>query len=172
MGGYILLRALSIDNTRFKSIILADTRGAKDDDDGLLYRSNSIINIKKGKKEEFINTFLKKLLSEKGYKNTLIKNTVYNIIKEQTDEGICGAMLSLATRINTIELIKKVKVPVLILIGKDDNLTPIKYSKDMHKVLKNSHLKVIKNAGHLSNIENPEKFNKYLESFLKKINKP
>jgi pimeloyl-ACP methyl ester carboxylesterase len=58
----------------------------------------------------------------------------------------------------------------LILVGEEDILTPMNCSEDLAKALSNSEMHIIKNSGHLSNIENPEEFNKLLEIFLKKHN--
>ena len=89
------------------------------------------------------------------------------MIDSQTEEGICGALIALATRVSTINELNKVTIPALILTGEDDILTPFENSELIHKNLKNSKPKIIKNAGHLSNLENPAEFNLYLDEFLK-----
>ena len=48
-----------------------------------------------------------------------------------------------------------------------NSLTPVSMSKNINKLIKNSKLKIIKKAGHLTNIENPEEFNKLFLIFLK-----
>ena len=40
----------------------------------------------------------------------------------------------------------------------------------MHHRIKGSSLKIIENAGHLSNLEQPEEFNKHLHDFLNTSN--
>ena len=44
-------------------------------------------------------------------------------------------------------------------------------SLKIHKLIKNSKFKIIKNAGHLSNIENPEEFNKIILNFISNVKK-
>ena len=41
----------------------------------------------------------------------------------------------------------------------------------MKEKIPNAELRVIPNAAHMSNMENPEEFNKHLMAFLKKISK-
>jgi len=59
-----------------------------------------------------------------------------------------------------------VRVPVLIISSTMDKVTPLINSVFMHQAIFNSKLVVIPQAGHLSNIENPEQFNKEVELFL------
>ncbi|MBN1634475.1 MAG: alpha/beta hydrolase [Ignavibacteria bacterium] len=166
MGGYIILRAITRNSERFLSVILADTRAERDDDKGLISRSNSIIDIKSGKRKEFLNNFLTKLINDKSYANPEIQNFLTDIMFSNSDDGICGAMLALATRTNTLEKIKDIDIPSLIIVGEDDVLTPKNFAEAMNKSLKNSVLEVVPNAGHLSNIENPDYFNSVVIKFL------
>ena len=78
-------------------------------------------------------------------------------------------MIALATRTTTLNQLQNINVPALIIVGEDDILTPLVFAQSMNKSLKNSELVVIKNSGHMTNIEQPEDFNKTLEIFLKKL---
>jgi pimeloyl-ACP methyl ester carboxylesterase len=168
MGGYITLRAVIKDPKRFNTIILADTKAERDDNKGLISRSNVVSQVQAGKREEFFKTFLQKLLNKKNYKDDKIKKFLYKIMSEQCDEGICSTMIALATRINVIDELSEIDLPALIIVGKDDELTPLYNSKSMHNALKNSSLIIVPNSGHMSNLENPEYFNYAVYEFLKK----
>ncbi len=166
MGGYIILRSYIKNPKVFKAIILADTRAERDDNKGLINRSNIITNIKNGKRDEFISEFLPKLVNKKNYENSEIKMLLEEMIKENTDEGICGALLALATRIDSTEYLNTFNVPTLIIVGEYDTLTPLDCSERMFRLIPNSELKIIPNSGHLSNIENSDLFNFYVSEFL------
>jgi pimeloyl-ACP methyl ester carboxylesterase len=60
---------------------------------------------------------------------------------------------------------------MLIIVGKDDKLTPQEFSKIIYGKTKNSDLKIISNSGHLPNLENPEEFNAAISEFLKELEK-
>ena len=64
-----------------------------------------------------------------------------------------------------------INIPTLILVGELDTLTPPSMAKEIKKKIPNSLIKVIPNAGHLINIEQPKLFNNYLLSFLKILKK-
>jgi pimeloyl-ACP methyl ester carboxylesterase len=169
MGGYITLRASTKNPERFKGIILADTKSEKDDNTALINRSKLLTQIKQKGKIEFIDSFLMKLISGESYNNFNIKEFVYNIMYEQSGEGICGALIAIATRSDTSEDIKKLEIPTLIIVGEKDILTPLNFSENMKASINKSRLEIIPESGHLSNIEQPDIFNNKIDDFLKSI---
>lgn len=171
IGGYIILRTLVKKPEIFNSVILADTKAEKDTDEALLNRCASIINIKNGKRKEFVDSMMKILISEKSLNNPEIKNYVEEIISWQSDEGICSTLIALATRTNTIDYLKNLNIPALIIVGAEDKATPIEAAEKMKKCFKAPEFKILQNAGHLSNIENPEEFNNSIINFLNKLKK-
>jgi pimeloyl-ACP methyl ester carboxylesterase len=169
MGGYIILRALSKNPERFRAVILSDTKAEADDNDALINRSQSIIQIKNNGLSDFLKNFIKKLITEESYNNQEIYNFLNNIMQEQSPEGICGAQIAIATRTETLEKLKNIKVPALIMVGEKDILIPLEYANNMNKNLRNSDVTVVPGAAHLPNIENPEFFNNAIFTFLKKL---
>ena len=67
------------------------------------------------------------------------------------------------------ELFSSLDIPVLVVVGELDNLTPVSMGKEITAKIKGSILEVIPNAGHLSNIENSVEFNKVVLAFLSKV---
>lgn len=63
-------------------------------------------------------------------------------------------------------LLPEVHVPTLILWGDYDTLTPRGLSEELHAGIRGSELRVIPNAGHISNLDNPGVFNAALREFL------
>ncbi len=60
----------------------------------------------------------------------------------------------------------EIDVPVLIIVGSDDRLTPVKYSEFFRSVIPNSELVVVEGAGHMVMLEKAEEFNAALKDFL------
>jgi 3-oxoadipate enol-lactonase len=58
-------------------------------------------------------------------------------------------------------------VPALVICGSDDTLTPVAKAQYLHENIKGSQLSIIQKAGHISNMEQPEEFNKIIIDFLK-----
>jgi pimeloyl-ACP methyl ester carboxylesterase len=170
MGGYIIQRTLVKNPALFRTITLADTKGEKDTDEVLLSRSEVVNTIRNGGRNVFVSGFIKKLISDDNYKNPDIVKTLERIVSENSDKGICGAVNALATRTTTLHQLSSIKIPALILVGEKDTLTPLKCSEDLAAALSNSEMHIIKNAGHLSSLENSGEFNSLLEKFMEEHN--
>ena len=169
MGGYIIQRSYLKNPVLFKSLILADTKSERDDNNGLISRANVINMIKSGKRKNFIDDFIPKLINKNSFQNSGLKNHLEEIISLNADDGICGAQLALATRIHSTDFLPSFNLPVLILVGEDDILTPLPCSQTMNSFITGSILKIIPSSGHLSNIENPERFNEEILNFVRRI---
>lgn len=169
MGGYILQRAVLKDSSKFRSIILAGTKAENDNNAGLLSRSESIIKIRSGGKEKFLEEFLRKLISEESYHNKEIRNFIHMVLSWADEKGISSNLIAIATRTNSYFMLKDINIPALVIVGRDDVLTPVINSFNIKEEIKNSEFKVIENAGHLCNIDKPLEFNNEIEHFLKNI---
>jgi len=63
-------------------------------------------------------------------------------------------------------LMKKIKTKTIIIWGKNDKATPLEDGQQMHKLIPNSELFIIKNAGHYVFLDQEEKF---MNIFLKNL---
>jgi len=67
---------------------------------------------------------------------------------------------------DTIDKTDSIEVPCLIIVGKEDKLTPVKFSQFFRDKIKNSDLNVINDAGHMVMLEKPSEVNKSIENFI------
>ena len=66
-------------------------------------------------------------------------------------------------------MLPSIKVPVLLVSGELDYITPPESAMFMQKRIVGSKLEKIRGVGHLPNRENPDEFNKVLFNFLKSV---
>lgn len=66
-----------------------------------------------------------------------------------------------------LALLPKIKVPTLVIGAAFDQPTPPNLSQELAAKIPNAKLKIIPNAGHLSNLDQPETFNRLIENFIK-----
>lgn len=62
--------------------------------------------------------------------------------------------------------VSTIRVPVQVIVGEDDKLTPVKISRRMAADIPNARLLVMAQTGHLSNLERPDEFDACLRGFL------
>ena len=77
------------------------------------------------------------------------------------------ALAKSAIRNNLGEELGQIKVPTLLIWGKNDKVTPPFVAEDFHKLIPNSELAFIDECGHAPMMEGPAAFNEILEKFLK-----
>jgi len=70
--------------------------------------------------------------------------------------------------LNYTDLLPKIKVPTLIIVGDLDIVTSVDSAEILNKDIPGSVLKTMRGIGHLPNMENPEEFNNILIEFLNK----
>jgi 3-oxoadipate enol-lactonase len=80
--------------------------------------------------------------------------------------ALAGATRAMMTRPDSTPLLTSIHVPAMIVVGEEDTLTPPSASEEMHKAIAGSELVRIPQAGHLSILEQPERFTAALAAFL------
>src|SRR5262250_63266 len=78
--------------------------------------------------------------------------------------GCCHAI----PKINVTDRLKELRCPTLVIAGEEDPGTPVEMAREIHSALPGSQLAVLRSASHLSNVEQPEEFNRALLGFLDK----
>jgi 3-oxoadipate enol-lactonase len=133
------------------------------------------------KREEFIELRQKPLLEGKSLEDiapVIIESLVGPNCSEEARGLLMDNMLAIhvpsylktlaATfRYDRSASLKDITQPVCLIFGEHDRLTPPTIGEEMLQALPNAELHVINDAGHLSNIEAPDAFNKILFRFLK-----
>lgn len=170
MGGYIALRAAERNPERLLGLILADTQAKADSNEAKLKRAASIKAIKTTGVKPFAESFIKTAFAPQSLSPKSEEViTIQKIIESNSPSGICGALLALVSRTDTTSSLQAIQVPTLILVGEHDMLTPVSASEEMHQRISGSEMSVIKNAAHLSNLENSQEFNRRVSEFLSEI---
>ena len=73
---------------------------------------------------------------------------------------------ALQQRPDQCDTLREVKVPTLVLCGEDDSLCPVERHEMMRDLVPGARLAVIREAGHLPVLEQPDRTNKELRQWL------
>ena len=167
MGGYVILAFCQLFPARVEKLLLADTRAQADTEEGKKVRAEQAQKILAEGMGGIADTMLPKLLApETVSKRPEVVKRVRAMMLQTKPEGAAAALGGMAIREDQTERLAQINVPTLILVGREDAITPVADSEKMHEAIGGSRLFVIENAGHVSNIEQPEQFNKALIDFL------
>ncbi len=94
---------------------------------------------------------------------------VYQIVNDRIKVIKILAMAKSAIRHNMSKDIHKIKVPVCLIWGKDDKITPPEVAVEFNQLLPDSELNWVDLCGHAPMMERPVEFNAHLKRFLDRI---
>ena len=170
MGGYVALALYRMFPLRARALVLADTRPGADSEEA---RANREVQAEKALQEGMAgiaNAMLPKLLAPRTVaRNPAVVARVREMILQTNPEGAAAALRGMAQRRDQTTFLSRIVAPALVLVGREDMITPVSESEVIHREIGGSRLKVIEDAGHVSNIEQPEQFNSSLTKFLRDL---
>jgi pimeloyl-ACP methyl ester carboxylesterase len=95
-----------------------------------------------------------------------VADHVRAMMRATPPEGAAAALLGRARRQDYVPLLRRVSAPTLLVGGQYDVFTPPDLTESMHVLVPDSVVEIIEGAGHLPNLERPERFNEVLRRFL------
>ena len=163
MGGYIALAFAKKYPHLLAGLVLANTRSGADDDAGK-DRRKALADRLKAEGNGFLADAPPPLLS--SHASEVMWERVKRVIRSQPAEAIAAASLGMGARPDMTPELANIKVPTLVITSTDDTLIPPDATKPLAEQIPGAQLAVIEGAGHLSNIEGAEEFNRVLREFL------
>ncbi|MFL6256210.1 MAG: alpha/beta fold hydrolase [Pyrinomonadaceae bacterium] len=170
MGGYVAFEFVRKFPERVRALVLADTRPQADTEEGRRAREENAQRALKEGMVPIVESMLPKLLAaETRERGGEVLERVREMMLGTSPEGAAAALRAMAGRRNQAELLPSIKVPTLIIVGDEDSITPPSDAEAMSAKIEGSRLFIIESAGHLSNVERPEEFNRALVEFLRAL---
>ncbi|MES2381921.1 MAG: alpha/beta hydrolase [Bacteroidota bacterium] len=167
MGGFIALNAQKRFPDRFAALILCDTQCIADTAEVKEKRNKIINEIAVDGVAPFNEGFIKSVFHKDSLSNKKeLVELLRSVVFANSPHIITMGQTALAERSETCSTLNEITIPTLIICGREDIVTPLAQSEMMHNAIKGSILHVIDNAGHVSNLEQPDEFNKHLLDFL------
>ena len=90
------------------------------------------------------------------------------MIGRTSPRGFAGCAAAIRD-LDFTERLPAIRVPTLLIVGEQDEATPPIASQLMRALIKDGELVVLPGAAHLSNVEQPEAFNRALAGFLARV---
>jgi len=170
MGGYIALNAIENYPERFDALILSDTHCIADTPEAKEKRMKAIENIRENGVEKYADESIKNLFAPESFSSKVGEiDAAREMILKTSRQSLYNTLHALSERKETCSKLLMIKVPALIMVGKEDKVTPPVAARLMHEKIDNSILHIISHAGHLSNMENPREFNDQLKQFVDSV---
>jgi len=167
MGGQIVMECYRQFPERIRGLVLADTFPAAETPEGKKARGDMADRLLREGMRGYADEVLHKMVAP--YAAPEVAAHVHRMMTSTPPEGAAAALRGRAERPDYRELLTRVTVPALVVVGADDEYTPVSDAEAMHAALPDSTLQVIDAAAHMPNLERPEEFNGVLADFLRRL---
>jgi pimeloyl-ACP methyl ester carboxylesterase len=165
MGGYIALAVNRRSPERVSGLVLADTRSEADTPEGRSARMTMSALVRSAGVSAVADQMIPKLLASSRDDEATVAR-VRSMIEGNTVDGVDRAIQAMMDRPDSTPDLATLSLPVLVIVGEHDALTPPADSQRLKRRTDRSQLVVLPRAGHLSNIDAPEAFSTALANFL------
>ncbi len=170
MGGYVALAYARKYVDEVRGLVLANTRASADSEQVRAGRYDMIREVTENGPAAIAAAMLPKLLSPKAIEERApIAAEVTRMIETTSPAGIAGALAGMAERPDSTDLLASLDVPTLVVASTLDAVVSEAESQRMAESISGARFVVIPDAGHLSNLEQPEVFNEILGEFLESL---
>jgi 3-oxoadipate enol-lactonase len=164
MGGYVSLAFAARYKDRLERLILADTRAAADSEAAQAGRAAALALVDAQGVSPLVERQLVALLSAGA--SEAVRAKVRSIGNEQRAAGVKAGICALRDRPDRQSELSAIACPTLLLVGKEDRISPPAEMAAMASAIPGSRLVEIGAAGHLSNLENPTDFVAAVTTFI------
>jgi len=164
MGGYIALAFAQNYPERLESLALITTNARPDAPEK---RNARIIDMHKV--EQLGSNVIAENLAPRLSQDPILVNAMQMIINSTDPQGIVGSGLGMADRPDRMNVLATLNVPLLVVAGSDDLITPLSACEEMALVAPSGKLVVMNGVGHLPMLEAPLRLSEELCKLVNKI---
>ncbi len=157
IGGYAIFEFCRKYRGRAAALALCNTKASADSPDARVARLQSANDVLERGTEPFFTSMIPRLLgaTTRETRPDLVDGAMH-MMRKMSPEDVAQVQRGMAERPDSIETLKTINVPTLILTGDEDILTGMNEAQFMHQHISGSQLRVIPKAGHYTAWEQPE----------------
>jgi len=170
MGGYITFELLRTFPARVRAAILCNTKATADTPEAKRGRDTMAATAERegpgAIAAELVPRVLARVTQER---QPAVVREVTTMIERQPVYGMVVTLRALRDRPDSTPLLGQIRIPVLVVAGDDDQITPPAGMQAMARAMPGARFMLIPEAGHLSPLEQPEPVNRAIERFLNEL---
>ena len=167
MGGYVLFNLLERYPQRLAGACFVATRAVIDDIQERYVRDQLGRDFQRGDRQRLASAYLDVMFSSRGKRRQAVEARLLRKKIEDTDpEALMSALEALRARKDYTSLLPRIEVPTLIVGAEHDLAIHPRHVDLMASGLQRCVKSIIRDAGHLVNMEKPGDFNVLLIGFL------
>lgn len=170
IGGYALFEFWRSYRGRAAALGLFNTKAPADSAEARAARIQTANDVLERGTEPFFESMISRVLGRttRETRPDLIDG-VWRMMRKMSPENVAQVQRGMAERPDSVDILKTINVPTLLVTGEEDVLTGVNEAELMHRHISGSQVRVIPKAGHYSAWERPEEAGTLLRQFLERI---
>ena len=161
LGGHVALIFTLANPEYVKALVLTGSSG--------LYENSFGGSFPKRESYDFIREKVAFTFYDPAMATKELVDEVYTTVNDRNKVIRILAMAKSAIRHNMAKDLHKITIPVCLIWGKNDKVTPPEVAEEFHHLFPNSELNWIDQCGHAPMMERPSEFIEYLRRFLDRV---
>jgi len=172
LGGYLAFEIIRRNLERLERLVLMDTTAVADHPERLAGRHADLAKVREGGIEALIPELSPRWFHPSHAHRDDLVQLMSEMARSIGARGQFNQQSAMMARPDSHEDLSRVKVPALLICGREDPVTPVPDHQAMAARIPDSRLEIIEHCGHLSAIEQPEAVNRILVDWLRKTDPP
>jgi pimeloyl-ACP methyl ester carboxylesterase len=167
IGGYALFEFWRKHRGRVAALGLCNTKAQADGPEARAGRLQAANEVLERGTESFFESMIQKVMAKhtREMRPDLIDGAM-RMMRQMSPEDVAQVQRGMAARPDSIETLKTINVPTLLVTGDEDEMTGVNEAELMRRHIAGSQMRVIPKAGHYSPWEQPEEAARILRQFL------
>ena len=166
MGGYVAFEILRRAPHRVERLALMDTQAVPDSAESTKRRRALLDQTKIGRFHGVHRSLLPQLVHPRHVNDDTISQPIFDMAEEIGAEGFVREQRAIIDRADSRRLLVDIDVPTVVIVGRQDQVTPLARSQEMAADIADSRLVVLEECGHMSPLEKPAEVTAALRRWL------
>jgi pimeloyl-ACP methyl ester carboxylesterase len=166
MGGYIALEIIRLAPERVIKAAFLDTGSRADTPERSAARRELIAAAERDGARAVQERLMPVLIHKERLTDKPLVDAVLRMGEDTGVEAFRRQQMALMGRPNSRPMLKGIQCPALVLVGREDALTPLELSQEIANGIPKAKLEIVSDCCHLSTMERPEAVNRALRSWL------
>jgi 3-oxoadipate enol-lactonase len=164
MGGYVALELFRSFRERVRALVLVDTRARRDSPEAAQARYEAAERVLEHGSGAVAGDLVHRLFAPST--SSALKEEWKERMAGADRRSVAAALRAMAVRRDSRRLLRRVQVPVLVVVGAEDVISPPSEAREMAELAPAGRVRVIPRAGHMLPVERPDEFATALFDFL------
>lgn len=167
IGGYALFEFWRRHRGRVAALALCNTKASADNAEARAGRLQAASDVLERGTEPFFEGMIQKVIGKttREGRPALVEGAL-RMMRKMSPQDVAEVQRGMADRPDSIDTLKTINVPTLLVTGDEDPMTGDPEAELMRQHIAGSQLRVIPKAGHYSPWEQPEQASRILRQFL------